>query len=189
MQYTYRGAYLNALNEVIVAGLGADSVYLWTLPMFHCNGWCFPWAVTAASGTHVCLRQLDPGRVWTLLKQAGVTHYNASPTVQTNVTPDAPTLQAQRQPIKARPSSQPIAPSSAPWGKLVFSNGKEVTLSGEQALIGRVDHDAPRETVLQHLDDLADAVDVALHDVAAEAVGGPQRQLQVDRRPLCEGSQ
>ena len=47
VQYTYRGAYLNALNEVIVAGLGNDSTYLWTLPMFHCNGWCFPWAVTA----------------------------------------------------------------------------------------------------------------------------------------------
>jgi fatty-acyl-CoA synthase len=48
VQYTYRGAYLNALNEVIVAGISSDSVYLWTLPMFHCNGWCFPWAVTAA---------------------------------------------------------------------------------------------------------------------------------------------
>ena len=48
VQYTYRGAYLNALSEVIVAGMSADSAYLWTLPMFHCNGWCFPWAVTAS---------------------------------------------------------------------------------------------------------------------------------------------
>src|SRR3954463_11003103 len=54
--YTYRGAYLNALGEVIEAELGHHPVYLWTLPMFHCNGWCFPWAVTAAAGTHVCLR-------------------------------------------------------------------------------------------------------------------------------------
>ena len=55
--YTYRGAYLNALGEVIEAELGHHPVYLWTLPMFHCNGWCFPWAVTAAGGTHVCLRR------------------------------------------------------------------------------------------------------------------------------------
>ena len=59
MQYTYRGAYLNTLNEVIVAGLSAESAYLWTLPMFHCNGWCFPWAVTAAGGRHLALRSLD----------------------------------------------------------------------------------------------------------------------------------
>ena len=58
--YTFRGAYLNSLGEVIEADLGHHPVYLWTLPMFHCNGWCFPWAVTAASGTHVCLRQVDP---------------------------------------------------------------------------------------------------------------------------------
>ena len=59
VQYTYRGAYLNALGEVIHAGLGPGSVYLWTLPMFHCNGWCFPWAVTAAAARHVCLRSVD----------------------------------------------------------------------------------------------------------------------------------
>ncbi len=56
VQYTYRGAYLNALNEVIVAGMSTDSVYLWTLPMFHCNGWCFPWAVTAVAARHVTMR-------------------------------------------------------------------------------------------------------------------------------------
>jgi len=59
VQYTYRGAYLNALNEVIVAGLDTDSVYLWTLPMFHCNGWCFPWAVTAVAARHVTMRAVD----------------------------------------------------------------------------------------------------------------------------------
>jgi fatty-acyl-CoA synthase len=83
--YTFRGAYLNALGEVIEAGLGQHPVYMWTLPMFHCNGWCFPWAVTAASGTHVCLRAIDPGACWRLLKEQGVTHYNASPTVQTSL--------------------------------------------------------------------------------------------------------
>ena len=82
VMYTYRGAYLNALTEVIETGLKSSSVYLWTLPMFHCNGWCFTWAVTAVGGTHVCLRALDPGLIWDLLKSEGVTHYNGAPTVQ-----------------------------------------------------------------------------------------------------------
>jgi acyl-CoA synthetase (AMP-forming)/AMP-acid ligase II len=89
--YTYRGAYLNAIGEVIEAGLGHHPVYLWTLPMFHCNGWCFPWAVTAAGGTHVCLRQVDPSLIWRLFRDEGVTHYNGSPTVQISLVnhPDA----------------------------------------------------------------------------------------------------
>ena len=68
--YHYRGAYLNALGEVIETRLTPESVYLWTLPMFHCNGWCFTWAVTAVGGRHVCLRKLDPGRVWELIDSA-----------------------------------------------------------------------------------------------------------------------
>jgi acyl-CoA synthetase (AMP-forming)/AMP-acid ligase II len=82
VMYTYRGAYLNALNEIIEIGLKSSSVYLWTLPMFHCNGWCFTWAVTAVGGTHVCLRALDPGLIWDLMESEGVTHYNGAPTVQ-----------------------------------------------------------------------------------------------------------
>jgi fatty-acyl-CoA synthase len=95
--YTFRGAYLNSLGEVIEADLGHHPVYLWTLPMFHCNGWCFPWAVTAASGTHVCLRQVDPTLSWRLFKDEGVTHYNASPTVQIALVnhPDAARLERQ----------------------------------------------------------------------------------------------
>ena len=95
--YTFRGAYLNALGEVIEADLGHHPVYLWTLPMFHCNGWCFPWAVTAASGTHVCLRQVDPKLSWRLFREERVTHYNASPTVQTGLVnhPDAERLERQ----------------------------------------------------------------------------------------------
>jgi fatty-acyl-CoA synthase len=92
--YTFRGAYLNALGEIIEAELGHRPIYLWTLPMFHCNGWCFPWAVTAAGGTHVCLRQVDPAQIWRLLREEGVTHYNGSPTVQTALVnhPDAARL-------------------------------------------------------------------------------------------------
>jgi fatty-acyl-CoA synthase len=95
--YSFRGAYLNALGEVIEADLGHHPVYLWTLPMFHCNGWCFPWAVTAAGGTHVCLRQVDPALSWRLFKEEGVTHYNGSPTVQIALVnhPDAARLERQ----------------------------------------------------------------------------------------------
>jgi len=77
----HRGAYLNALGEIITSGLTTESVYLWTLPMFHCNGWCFPWAVVAAGGAQVCLRQLEAGRVWSLIRQHGVTHLCGAPTV------------------------------------------------------------------------------------------------------------
>ncbi len=80
--YSHRGTYLNAMGEVIETGMTFDTVYLWTLPMFHCNGWCFTWGVTAVAGTHVCLRKVDPSLIWDLLKNEGVTHYNGAPTVQ-----------------------------------------------------------------------------------------------------------
>jgi fatty-acyl-CoA synthase len=81
--YHHRGAYLNALAEVIETGMTPESVFLWTLPMFHCNGWCFVWAVTAVGGRHVCLRAVDADRIWELIDSETVTHYNAAPTVQT----------------------------------------------------------------------------------------------------------
>src|SRR5919202_3004069 len=77
--YTHRGAYLNALGAALHAGLGSTSVFLWTLPMFHTNGWCFPWAVTEAGGTHVCLRQVDPDLIWDLFESEGITHYCGAP--------------------------------------------------------------------------------------------------------------
>jgi len=83
--YHHRGAYLNALGEVIETRLTPESVYLWTLPMFHCNGWCFPWAVTAVGGRHVCLRKVQPDRIWDLIDAEGVTHYNGAPTVQNSL--------------------------------------------------------------------------------------------------------
>jgi len=82
VMYTYRGTYLNALAEVIESNIRSDSVYLWTLPMFHCNGWCFTWAVTAVGATHVCLRKLDPVVIWDTLESESVTHYCGAPTVQ-----------------------------------------------------------------------------------------------------------
>jgi fatty-acyl-CoA synthase len=81
VMYTHRGAMLNALGEVIVHGLERDSTFLWTLPLFHCNGWCFPWAVTGAGGKHVMLRAVDPKRMLELIREEGVTHFNGAPTV------------------------------------------------------------------------------------------------------------
>ena len=98
VQYTYRGAYLNALSEVIVAGLTPESVYLWTLPMFHCNGWCFPWTVAAAAGVNVCLRKVEPTRIFELIKKHGVTHMCGAPIVYNTLinAPDAPKKSAAR---------------------------------------------------------------------------------------------
>src|SRR5713101_6475082 len=89
VMYTYRGAYLNALAELVHARLDSRSVYLWTLPMFHCNGWCFTWAVTAVGATHVCLPKVDPPLVWKLLADEGVTHMNGAPTVLVMLASDA----------------------------------------------------------------------------------------------------
>jgi fatty-acyl-CoA synthase len=81
VMYTHRGAMLNALSEIVVHKLERDSVFLWTLPLFHCNGWCFPWAVTAAAGTHVMLRAIDPAKIIELIRAERVTHFNGAPTV------------------------------------------------------------------------------------------------------------
>ncbi|MEQ8356997.1 MAG: acyl-CoA synthetase [Kiloniellaceae bacterium] len=81
--YHHRGAYLNAVGNMITFGLGRDSVYLWTLPMFHCDGWTFTWAVTAANATHVCLRKVDPAVIYPLIRDAGVTHMCGAPIVLT----------------------------------------------------------------------------------------------------------
>ncbi|MFD0686448.1 acyl--CoA ligase family protein [Actinomadura fibrosa] len=79
--YTHRGAYLNALGEVMHSQHGSGSVYLWTLPMFHCNGWCTPWALVAIGGTQVCLRAVVAADIWRLIDTEGVTHLNGAPTV------------------------------------------------------------------------------------------------------------
>lgn len=81
VMYHHRGAYLNALGEVIEFGLTAGSVYLWTLPLFHCNGWCFPWAVTAVGATHVCLRKVEPETIYRLVETEKITHLCAAPIV------------------------------------------------------------------------------------------------------------
>ena len=77
----HRGAALNAIGNLLAWDMRSHPVYLWTLPMFHCNGWCFPWTVTALAGTHVCLRKVDPTLVFQAIKTHGVTHFCGAPTV------------------------------------------------------------------------------------------------------------
>lgn len=79
--YHHRGAHLNAVSNILNWGMPHHAIYLWTLPMFHCNGWCFTWAVTAAGATHLCLRKADPALLWSHLRDAGVTQFNAAPTI------------------------------------------------------------------------------------------------------------
>ncbi|MCP4383357.1 MAG: AMP-binding protein [Hyphomicrobiales bacterium] len=79
--YHHRGAYLNALGNVLSLGLDTRTVYLWVLPMFHCNGWCHTWAVTAAGGLHVCLDRIDPKLIFDALGQQAVTHMACAPVV------------------------------------------------------------------------------------------------------------
>jgi fatty-acyl-CoA synthase len=79
--FTHRGAWTNAIGEALEHGLTAESVYLWTLPLFHCNGWCFSWAVTAMGGTHILMRQPDPARAVELIQAEGVTHLCGAPVV------------------------------------------------------------------------------------------------------------
>ncbi|GAB6907206.1 AMP-dependent synthetase and ligase [Desulfosarcina cetonica] len=81
VMYHHRGAYLNALGEQLEFSTTANSVYLWTLPMFHCNGWCFTWGITAMGATHVCLRKVVPEEIFKIIAQEGVTHLCAAPTI------------------------------------------------------------------------------------------------------------
>jgi fatty-acyl-CoA synthase len=94
----HRGAYLNAVSNILAGNLGQHPVYLWTLPMFHCNGWCFPWTIAAAAGTNVCLRKVEPSKIFELIKKHSVTHMAGAPIVYNTLinAPDAPKRAAAR---------------------------------------------------------------------------------------------
>ena len=77
----HRGAYLNAMGNVLSWAMPRHPVYLWTLPMFHCNGWCFPWTMAAVAGTQVCLRKIDPALIFKLMREHRVSHYCGAPIV------------------------------------------------------------------------------------------------------------
>jgi len=79
--YHHRGAYLNAISNIVSWSMPQHAVYLWTLPMFHCNGWCFPWTMAANAGTNVCLRRVDPAQIFAAIQTHRVTHMCAAPIV------------------------------------------------------------------------------------------------------------
>lgn len=83
--YHHRGAYLAAISNILEWDMPKHAVYLWTLPMFHCNGWCFPWAVAARAGVNVCLRKFDAKTVFDLIRRERVTHYCGAPIVQSAI--------------------------------------------------------------------------------------------------------
>jgi len=94
----HRGAYLNAVSNILAGNLGPHPVYLWTLPMFHCNGWCFPWTIAATAGVNVCLRKVEPSKIFELIPKHGVTHMSGAPIVYNTLinAPDAPNGAAAR---------------------------------------------------------------------------------------------
>ena len=135
--YTHRGAYLNALAELAHAKLDCRSVYLWTLPMFHCNGWCFPWAATAAGGRHVCLRKVDQPLVWRLFEEEGITHLNGAPTVLVMLGSD-PAAKPLPHPILVTTAGAPPPPAVIERTEaLGFSDQSRLRADGDV----RPDHD------------------------------------------------
>ncbi|MFQ5667466.1 MAG: acyl--CoA ligase family protein [Candidatus Binatia bacterium] len=125
VMFTHRGAYLNALSEIIAHRLEPSAAYLWTLPLFHCNGWCFAWACTGAGTRHVLLRKVDPPVVWRLLHEEGITHFNGAPTVLIMLIndPSAPTVCLPRTLRIATGGAPPSPTLLAQWERI----GAEIT--------------------------------------------------------------
>ncbi|HEX9354817.1 MAG TPA: acyl--CoA ligase family protein [Streptosporangiaceae bacterium] len=109
--YTHRGAYLNCFGEIIHSRHDENSVYLWTLPMFHCNGWCTPWSLTAIGGTHVCLREVRGSAIWEQLREHNVTHLNAAPTVVSTIL-NAPEAGPLARPVLITTAGAPPSPTT-----------------------------------------------------------------------------
>jgi fatty-acyl-CoA synthase len=110
VMYTHRGAYLNSFGEIFHNHFTSDSVYLWTLPMFHCNGWCTPWAVTGAGATHVALRAVRADAIWSAVDDLGVTNLCGAPTVCSTIA-DAPQAHGLDRPLRITTAGAPPSPT------------------------------------------------------------------------------
>src|SRR5215203_4277791 len=113
--YHHRGAYLLAIGNVVTCGMGKHPVYLWTLPMFHCNGWCFPWSISVVAGTHVCLRQVRAGAMYEAIATHKVTHLCGAPIVMSTL------LNAAPQEKRALPQTVSFNTAAAPPPEAVLS--------------------------------------------------------------------
>jgi acyl-CoA synthetase (AMP-forming)/AMP-acid ligase II len=111
VMYSHRGAYLNSLAEIVHSGFDQHSRYLWTLPMFHCNGWCTTWAVTAMAARHVCLRAVRGEAIWAALEREGITHLNGAPTVLTTIAAD-PGAHRLDTPLTVTTAGAPPSPTT-----------------------------------------------------------------------------
>ncbi|MBD0861881.1 AMP-binding protein [Gordonia sp. zg691] len=110
VMYTHRGAYLNSFGETFHNQFTGASRYLWTLPMFHCNGWCTPWAVTHAGATHICLRAVRADAIWDAIEQLGVTHMCGAPTVCTTIV-GSPRAHRLDTPLRITTAGAPPSPT------------------------------------------------------------------------------
>ncbi len=116
--YHHRGAHLLAVGNIVTCAMGRHPVYLWTLPMFHCNGWCFPWSLSVVAGTHVCLRQVRAKAMYDAIAEHGVTHLCGAPIVMSTLLNAPP---AEKRPLPHRVQFFTAAarrrrrPCSRPW--------------------------------------------------------------------------
>ena len=117
--YHHRGAYLLALGNLVTGGMGQHPVYLWTLPMFHCNGWCFPWSLSIVAGTHVCLRAVRAGPVYEAIAEHRVTHLCGAPIVMSTL------LSAPAAEKRAVPQAVRFMTAAAPPPESVLAAMKE----------------------------------------------------------------
>ncbi|KAK9717642.1 hypothetical protein K7432_006041 [Basidiobolus ranarum] len=107
---TYRGVYISSLGNSLEAELNSESVMMWTLPLFHCNGWTFPWAMTAVGGTNIMIRKMDYEYIWKVLVNDKVTHYNGAPTVQISIV-NHPSAHKLPKPVKVTVAGSPPSPT------------------------------------------------------------------------------
>lgn len=143
--YSHRGAYLSTLSNALTFGLDPETVYLWTLPMFHCSGWCYTWAVTAAGGTHVCLRKVEPRRIFELIGALGVTHMCGAPIVL-NMLVHAPEEEKKSFSRKVRVATGGAAPPSTIIREMEKLGFEVLHLYGATETYGPSTYCAPRRS-------------------------------------------
>ncbi|MCG8563222.1 MAG: AMP-binding protein, partial [Hyphomicrobiales bacterium] len=141
--YSHRGAYLSALGNALTFKLDHECVYLWTLPMFHCSGWTFTWAVTAAMGTHVCLRRVEPKRIFADIAVEGVTHMCGAPIVL-NMLVHAPEADKTHFPQRVKCATGGAAPPSTVIAAMEKMGFEVLHLYGTTEMYGPSTYCAPQ---------------------------------------------